>query len=130
MKKNAFTLVELLAVIVILGIIMAIASSSLMKAKMETNKREAKQIKKSIEDIGLEVYFDNDVEYDTLKNGEELEFRLDELSSYLKSTTIKNPAGGEEPCTGLLRIKKTSNGPEFESCLCCPGIEDFEESCD
>lgn len=56
MKKNGFTLVELLAVIVILGIIMTIASSSLITTKKEANMREAEKIKGSIKDIGMEVY--------------------------------------------------------------------------
>lgn len=56
MKKNGFTLVELLAVIVILGIIMTIASSSLITTKKEANIREAKQIEKSIKDLGMEIY--------------------------------------------------------------------------
>lgn len=56
MKKNGFTLVELLAVIVILGIIMTIASASLTKTKKEANIREAEQIEKSIKDLGMEIY--------------------------------------------------------------------------
>ena len=119
MKKNGFTLVELLAVIVILGIIMAIASSSLITTKKEANIREAEQIEKSIKDIGVEVYLDKGYG----------EYLISELGDYLKSKNIKNPAGGDD-CDGKLYIRDSGDGPEFDSCLYCPGIEGFEESCD
>lgn len=56
MKKNGFTLVELLAVIVVLGIIMVIVGRSLTSTKREANIKEAEKIKSSIKEIGLEVY--------------------------------------------------------------------------
>lgn len=145
MKKNAFTLVELLAVIVILGITMAIASASLMKAKMETNKKEAEQIKESIKDLGMEIYSyemsslgsDEDDYFKKVytSNDNDVYVTFEELykAGYLKNIVtddsgnfsgIKNPAGGAA-CTGYLHIKDA----EFKSCLSCEGIEEFTDSC-
>lgn len=56
MKKNGFTLVELLAVIVILGIIMTIVGTNLMGVKKEANIKEAKEIERMIENLGPEIY--------------------------------------------------------------------------
>ena len=121
MKKKGFTLVELLAVILILGLIMIIVGRNLTETKREANMKEAEQIEKSIKDIAIEVYLDRKEEYNALSSGDSIEISLNELGSYLKSTTIKNPAGGED-CTGILKIEKTNGGPEFSSKLCCPGL--------
>ena len=58
MKKNntGFTLVELLAVIVILAIIMTIAGTNLLGTKKEANKKEAEKMEKMIEDLGPGIY--------------------------------------------------------------------------
>ena len=58
MKKNikGFTLVELLAVIVILGLIMTIAGTSLISTRKEANKEEAKNIENTITKVGEELY--------------------------------------------------------------------------
>ena len=49
--KNGFTLVELLAVIVILGIIMAIGGGITMKVKKNANIEQAKQLENTIEEF-------------------------------------------------------------------------------
>ena len=58
MKKNnkGFTLVELLAVIVILAIIMTIAGTNLLGTKKEANIEEAKKMEQMIEDLGPGIY--------------------------------------------------------------------------
>lgn len=124
MKKNGFTLVELLAVIVILGIIMTIVGTNLMSVKKEANIKEAKKIEQTIEDLGPEVYYDIINNKNGLQEGNE--FAVDNvneyLSKYLKSSTIKNPAGGDD-CKASLSINiNTNEGPSFSANLCCPGL--------
>lgn len=54
--KNGFTLVELLAVVVILGIIMAIGGGITMKVKKNANVEQAKQLENTIEELGPNIY--------------------------------------------------------------------------
>ena len=122
MKKNGFTLVELLAVIVILGIIMTIASASLTKTKKEANIKEAQKIEKTIEDFGPEIYIDN---------REERSYTISNLydMGYLKSDTIKNPSG-KGLCAATLEIE---SGPTFKAYVCCPGLyktDGYVDECD
>lgn len=58
MKKNkkGFTLVELLAVIVVLGIIMSIAGTAVLKQKKKANLDEARKLEKTIADLGANIY--------------------------------------------------------------------------
>lgn len=123
MKKNGFTLVELLAVIVILGIIMVIVGRNLTSTKREANIKEAQKIEKTIESFGPEIYIDSG-------KGEYTQEDLF-VKGYLKSKTIKNPAGGGT-CSATLTI---SEGPTFEANVCCPGLyktgeDDYKGTCD
>ena len=56
MKNNGFTLVELLAVIVVLGVIMAIAGTAVLGQRRKTNIEEAKKIEQTIADLGPGIY--------------------------------------------------------------------------
>ena len=116
MKKNGFTLVELLAVIVVLGIIMVIVGRNLTKTRREANIKEVEKIEKTIESFGPEIYID-DKSIKTY-NSQELYNK-----GYLKSNIIKNPMGGEN-CSATLTI---SDGPTFEANICCPGLYKTDE---
>ena len=112
-NKNGFTLVELLAVIVVLGIIMVIAGSSVNAIKKNANISEAKEIEEMIESLGADVYI----------NYQEGDYSIQDLyeKGYLKSKEIKNPSGGEN-CSGYLQITKTQEGPVFKAHICCPHL--------
>ena len=56
MKKNGFTLVELLAVIVILGLIMTIVSSLVINIKKKANQKEVESLYSTIKNLGADVY--------------------------------------------------------------------------
>lgn len=139
MKKNkkGFTLVELLAVIVVLGIIMVIAGSNLLQTKKTANIEEAKKMEKMIEDLGPGIYADEKInssntkimDYDSMSINGRKKIYINTLASneYLKSSSIKNPAGNET-CQGYLSVIKTSDGPEFKGYICCPNLYTTGES--
>lgn len=60
MNKNGFTLVELLAVIIILGIIMAFSVSAVMNTRNKTVETIGKQEKKNIEEAAKMLAVDLD----------------------------------------------------------------------
>lgn len=55
-KKNGFTLVELLAAIVILGVLMAVAAGAFGAIKKNNAKKEAKQLEDSLTRLGETIY--------------------------------------------------------------------------
>lgn len=132
MKKNGFTLVELLAVIVVLGIIMSIAGTAVLKQKKKANIEEAKKIEQTITDLGANIYSyeylvgvkDSEnyfyKSYKNLSDGSSIKISFDELkeAGYLKSETISNPAG-KGNCKGYLEVKK---GPEFKAYISCDNL--------
>ena len=137
MKKNikGFTLVELLAVIVILGLIMTIAGTSLIGTRKKANKEEAKNIENTITKVGEELYAHESMlgnkddaayfyqKYKTLGDGISLKITIEALKNagYLKSKTISNPSGNGD-CKGYLQVTKTGEGPKFEGHVCCPNL--------
>lgn len=55
-NKKGFTLVELLAVIVVLGIIMAVAGTAALKIKKNADIEAAKKLEQSLTDLGPSIY--------------------------------------------------------------------------
>ena len=138
MKKNkGFTLVELLAVIVVIGIITVIVTVNLMGQKKEANIKEAKMIEKQLEDIGASIYTkerlqdeNNEIsveqdetpkiiDYDNITDSKRIE--LASLSTYMENVsgnTVENPFGGKG-CPAYLIVTKTNEGPEFKAYIDC-----------
>lgn len=115
MKKNGFTLVELLAVIVILGIIMAITSSSLIATRKKANQNEVDSLYNTIKSLGPEVYLNEKKSQACYSAG------WLKKEGYLKSE-IKNPANSKENCTAYLIIDNTKD-PMFDAYIECSGLE-------
>ena len=142
-NKKGFTLVELLAVIVVLGVVMTIAGTAALKIKKNANIEEAKQLEKTLKELGPNLFSyemskgSNSnfyVKYKALlvtnsttttNNKYSITIPVSELSSkgYLKSANISNPAGGEV-CSGFLRVIKNTSGPIFVGKICCPNLYD------
>ena len=96
MKNNkGFTLVELLAVIVVLGIIMTVAGTAVLGQRKKANQKEVESIYNSIKTFGPDVY---SAEKNKLKTNSKVYFDANYLkdNGYLKVDTIKNPSNSKD----------------------------------
>lgn len=124
MNKKGFTLIELLAVIVVLAVIMSIASTQVLKQKKAANIEEAKQIEKSIKDLGPDIYMKYKAFFSTYNT--KYKVSVSALKDYLKNTEcdsndtckIKNPSGGEA-CAAYLLVDTGDNGDMFKGYIDC-----------
>ena len=107
MKKNAFTLVELIAVIVLLAIVMMLVVPSVANLKKQNEKKQ------------YETYEDMMIEYSktmTIKN------------SYVCLAELKmKPIADNITCNGYVNIT-TSNRKAFLRCVNIDGIEIYKSS--
>lgn len=114
MKKRGFTLVELLAVIVILGLVMTVVSSLVIKQKKDANQREVELLYNTIKNLGADVYL-SEKEVNTCYSDKWLT-----KNGYLKSE-INNPANSNSTCTAYLLINKSENNM-FDAYVECTGL--------
>ncbi len=123
MKKSnkGFTLVELLAVIVVLGIIMTVAGSAVLGQRKRANQKEVESIYNSIKAFGPDIYLNEKEKLMTDK----VYFNATYLKNkgYLKVDTIKNPSNSKEDCKVYLLIDKSSNNNMFEAYVNCEGLD-------
>ena len=116
MRKKGFTLVELLAVIVVLGIIMTIAGTAVLGQRKKANIEEAKKIEQTLADLGPGIYA-----YKSLYNSEnDFIIHLDELKKGGYLDQIDTPFGGED-CNAYLLVNPNANASEdmFKGYLNC-----------
>ena len=115
---NAFTLVELLAVIVILAVIALIATPIVKKSITNSKNQALKETINSIERAAYNYGYQNDIGYST----EYKKLTLDELinKGFLKGDII-NPVTNEKMngCV-LYRWNETNNQYEFKYEIECP----------
>ena len=115
LNRNGFTLVELLAVIVVLGVIMSIAGTAVLKQKKKANQGEIDSLYNTIKGFGADVYLsekkDSACYSDTWLKG----------NGYLKSE-VSNPSNGEE-CKAYLIIDKNDSNDMFKAYIKCSGLD-------
>ena len=111
MKKNGFTLVELLAVIVILAILMVVIGVSLSEPKKQAHIKELQKLENSIESIGADFYIDN---RDKFSNLGKYKVPLTLLKEYLKNIRCEENEEGVEACS---LIKPSNNNETCEAYL-------------
>lgn len=115
--KKGFTLVELLAVLVILGVITLVAVPNIMKTNENSRQKEIDEYKKTIENAA-EIYVEthpNNQGVIGLVNGEELCVEKDAILEYgLLNKNLRNPqtsASVEDEAWSVM-VKKVSD--EFQ----------------
>ena len=111
MKRNGFTLVELLAVIVILGLLMTIVGRSLSRPKKEAHIKEVQKMEETIKGLGADFYIDN---RDKFSNLGKYKVPLTLLKEYLKNIRCEENEEGVEACS---LIKPSNNNETCEAYL-------------
>lgn len=128
MKKNkkGFTLVELLAVIVILGIILTIAGTNVVKSIKIANQQEVEKFAKMLTDLGPDVYLNekqatsSDV-IDAINDDNIAEIPASVLKNagYLKSV----PKLGKKTCAQANLYIYKGTEIEYKAYILCDGKE-------
>ena len=114
-KKNGFTLVETLAVIVILGVIALIAIPALTNILGTTNDTYYGSLRKMVELEAKDYYSDNRVLL-PLDSGDKSRVNLDTL---VQLNYIEQPVSNKNnPCEGYVEVTKSADY-EYLTCLKC-----------
>ncbi len=126
-NKNGFTLVELLAVIVVLGVIMVIAGTAVLSQRKKANIEEAKKIEKTLVDLGPGIYtyekLNGSSEFmEKFNEGKTFKISQDNLISagYLDGE-IKNPSGNGT-CDAYLVVDPSLSDEMFKGYIDCPNL--------
>jgi prepilin-type N-terminal cleavage/methylation domain-containing protein len=112
MNKKGFTLVELLAVIVILGVLLSLVVMSVNTYLKKAKETSLNSLIKSIEETS-EIYLsDHSSEYPQLNVvGSSFTFELEELvdNNYIKKPVIDDVKGENIPLTTLINVTVVSD---------------------
>ncbi len=138
-NKNGFTLVELLAVVVVLGIIGSIVTMSVMNIKKNASDDVFNKLQKEIADLGYEIYTHEMISgnkelpnsfYNMYKNKDEFIITIDELQNKGYLDNVQSPYKTDEECEGYLKVITTSGEPDFKTELNCSGhkTSDYDEN--
>ena len=106
MNKKGFTLVELLAVICILGVLGTIGIASTRMYIVQSRKKSYKMMSQSIYEATMNCIIQNKCQAPTTdKVVINTSFLID--NGYIKE--LKNPISNNEPCKGKITITNESN---------------------
>ena len=129
-NKKGFTLVELLAVIVVLGIVSAIAVTSIAGIRRKAADDTFKELEHQIAELGPAIYSHEVIVrnssatfYSKYKEGNEFIVPLGTLisSGYLKE--IQSPYNSSETCEGYLYVNPASTDEVYKGYLKCGSKE-------
>jgi prepilin-type N-terminal cleavage/methylation domain-containing protein len=109
MKKNGFTLVELLAVIVVLGAILAIAIPNIIKILDNTRQNVYKEYEKELVNSTKNYTVEN-IKMLPKQINEKTKITLQDLQSKDYVEEIKNPKNESEKCVGYIEVEKIATG--------------------
>lgn len=123
-KEKGFTLVELMAAIVILGVLMAVAAGAFGSIKKNNAKKEIEQVAESIKKIGETMYTSSIIREENLfVSGNTVIFTGAQLKEkeLIESATIENPFDKGQSCDIKLTITKATatESSKIEACVIC-----------
>jgi len=129
MNKKGFTLVELLAVIIILGVISTVAVFSyngfIQKSRNDAYKDNETTLKAAAESLIAHceaTFSDKDYCVDIPLYNEEVEITMDKLVEGKFINKMVDPSNSGSYCTGYVKVKNVSSDPlklEYKTCLRC-----------
>ncbi len=103
-KKNGFTIVELLAVLVVLAIIITIASMAIFSAVNQSRKKMASEVRKNLQEVALMYVMEN--------------FRLEKCSVQFSEEIYENQdisdIDGNANCLRQVTVKELKDSGLFE----------------
>ena len=127
MNKKGFTLVELLAIIIIIGIILIIAFPLINNVIGTVRKRTCFLNTKSMEKAALNyVVFENK----KLPESSSINIPLQELRNRRYLTPVLDPTDLKTECDGYVKITEDNGDYKTEGHLVCPtycNAEEFED---
>ena len=135
-NKKGFTLTELLAVIVLLGLLSTAAITGLMSVRRNSNRKLAEKLENTLTQVGDEIYPYESVQessafmnaYDGLGENQNIKITLSELrkSGFLKNLVkvdgeykLVSPANNKETCDGFIIITKVGGAPVSKGYIKC-----------
>lgn len=117
-EKRGFTMIELLAVLVILGIIMVIAVPSVVSYLQGARTDYYDQLEESVKTVGQE-YFSDHRSLMPRENGQIFSVNIQDLITEGYTTEILD-SDGNNTCTGNVYVKRLATADfEYHACIQC-----------
>ena len=117
-QKRGFTMIELLAVLVILGIIMVIAVPSVVGYLQGSRTNYYDQLEESVKTVGQE-YFSDHRSLMPRENGQIFSVNIQDLITEGYTTEILD-SDGNNTCTGNVYVKRLATADfEYHACIQC-----------
>ena len=117
-QKRGFTMIELLAVLVILGIIMVIAVPSVVSYLQGARSDYYDQLEESVKTVGQE-YFSDHRSLMPRENGQIFSVNIQDLITEGYTTEILD-SDGNDTCTGNVYVKRLATADfEYHACIQC-----------
>ena len=121
-QKRGFTMIELLAVLVILGVIMVIAVPSVIGYLQGSRTSYYEELEESVKTTGQE-YFSDHRSLMPRENGQIYSVDIKDLISEGYTTEILD-SDGNDTCTGIVYVKRLATADfEYHACIQCGKVD-------